>query len=76
MVEGSNPSEPVTILVLISSTIYPCPILNRYKCPFDKKKSNNNNNKLKEEGEKENSNLLDVDDLFNYQKLHLKWSLL
>ena len=25
-----------------SSTIYPCPILNRYECPFDKKKSNNN----------------------------------
>jgi hypothetical protein len=47
-----------------SSTIYPCPILNRYKCPFDKKKSNNdNNNKIKEE-EKENSNLLQVDDLF------------
>ena len=36
-----------------SSTIYPCPILNRYECPFDKKKSNNNdNNKIKQEREK------------------------
>jgi hypothetical protein len=52
-----------------SSTIYPCPILNRCECPFDKKKSNNNNNKIKEEGEKENSNLLDVDDLFNLSEI-------
>ncbi len=48
-----------------SSTIYPCPILNRYKCPFDKKKSNNNN-RIKEE---ENSNLFDVDDLFNLSEI-------
>jgi hypothetical protein len=49
-----------------SSTIYPCPILNRYACPFDKKESNdNNNNKIKEE----NSNLLDVDDLFNLSEI-------
>jgi uncharacterized membrane protein YdjX (TVP38/TMEM64 family) len=39
-----------------SSTIYPCHILNRYECPFDKKKSNNNNNKINEEEEKEGSN--------------------
>jgi len=51
-----------------SSTIHPCPILNRYECPFDKKKSNNNNNKIKAE-EKENSNLLDVDDLFNLSEI-------
>jgi hypothetical protein len=50
-----------------SSTIYPCPILNRYECPFDKKK-NNNNDKIKEE-EKENSNLLDVDDLFSLSEI-------
>jgi hypothetical protein len=49
-----------------SSTIYPCPILNRYKCPFDKKQSNNNNNKINEE---EDSNLLDVDDLFNLSEI-------
>ena len=49
-----------------SSTIYPCPILNRYKCPFDKKKSNNNSNKINEEGD---SNLLDVDDLFNLSEI-------
>jgi hypothetical protein len=48
-----------------SSTIYPCPILNRYECPFDKKKSNNN---IKEE-EKEDSNLLDVDDLFTLSEI-------
>ena len=53
-----------------SSTIYPCPILNRYECPFDKKKSNNNdNNKIKQEREKLNSNLLDVDDLFNLSEI-------
>jgi hypothetical protein len=53
----------------ISSTIYPCPILNRYKCPFDKKKSNDyNNNKIKEE-EKEDSNPLDVDNLFNLSEI-------
>ena len=52
----------------ISSPIYPCPILNRYECPFDKKKSNDNNNKLKER-EKENSNLLDIDDLFNLSEI-------
>jgi hypothetical protein len=46
------------------STIYPCPVLNRYACPFDKKKSNNNI-----EEEKENSNLLDVDDLFNVSEV-------
>ena len=52
-----------------SSRIYPCPILNRYECPFDKKKSNNdNNNKLNEE-DKVDSNLLDVDDLFNLSKI-------
>jgi hypothetical protein len=56
----------------ISSTIYPCPILNRYACPFDKKKSNNNNNKIKEEEGKENSNLLDVDDLFNLSEIALQ----
>ena len=50
-----------------SSTIYPCPILNRYECPFDKKKSIVNN-KINEE-EKENSNLLDVDDLFNLSEI-------
>jgi len=48
-----------------SSTIYPCPILNRYKCPFDKKKNNNN---IKEE-EKEVKDLLDVDDLFNLSEI-------
>jgi hypothetical protein len=48
-----------------SSTIYPCPILNRYECPFDKKKSNNNKNKIKEE----KSNLIDVDDLFNLSEI-------
>jgi hypothetical protein len=53
-----------------SSTIYPCPILNRYECPFDKKKSNNNdNNKIKQERKKLNSNLLDVDDLFNLSEI-------
>jgi hypothetical protein len=53
-----------------SSTIYPCPILNRYGCPFDKKKSkSNNDNKVKAEEEKENSNLLDVDDLFNLSEI-------
>jgi hypothetical protein len=47
-----------------SSTIYPCPILNLYACPFDKKESNNNNNnKIKD------SNLLDVDDLFNLSEI-------
>ena len=51
-----------------SSTIYPCPILNRYECPFDKKKSNDNNNKINAE-EKENSNLLDVDNLFNLSEI-------
>jgi hypothetical protein len=52
-----------------SSTIYPCPILNRYQCPFDKKKSNENNNKINTE-EKEDSNLLDVDDdLFNLSEI-------
>jgi hypothetical protein len=50
------------------STIYPCPILNRYECPFDKKESNNNNNKIKAE-EKGNSNLPDVDDLFNLSEI-------
>jgi hypothetical protein len=50
-----------------SSTIYPCLILNRYKCPFDKKKSNDNNNKINDE--KEDSNLLDVDDLFNLSEI-------
>jgi hypothetical protein len=49
-----------------SSTIYPCPILNRYECPFDRKKSNNNNNKIKAE---EDSNLVDVDDLFNLSEI-------
>jgi hypothetical protein len=49
-----------------SSTIYHCPILNRYECPFDKKKSIVNN-KINEE-EKENSNL-DVDDLFNLSEI-------
>ena len=53
----------------IASTIYPCPILNRYECPFDKKTSNNNNNKINEEGEKENLNFLDVDDLFNLSEI-------
>jgi hypothetical protein len=53
----------------LSSPIYPCPILNRYECPFDKKKSNKNNNKIDEEMEKENSNLLDVDDLFNLSEI-------
>ena len=48
-----------------STTIYPCPILNRYECPFDKKKSNNNY-KINAE---ENSNLLDVDDLFNLSEI-------
>jgi len=48
-----------------SSTIYPCPILNRYECPFDKRKSNNNNNKLNSE----DSNLLDIDDLFNLSEI-------
>jgi hypothetical protein len=48
-----------------SSTIYPCPILNRYQCPFDKKKSNDN---IKEE-EKEDKDLLDVDDLFNLSEI-------
>jgi hypothetical protein len=52
---------------IFSSTIYPCPILNRYACPFDKEKGNNNN-KIKEE-EKENPNLLDVDDLFNLSEI-------
>ena len=53
-----------------SSTIYPCPILNRYQCPFEKKKSsNNNNNRIKEEEEKEDSNLLDVDALFNLSEI-------
>jgi hypothetical protein len=51
-----------------SSTIYPCPILNRYECPFNNKKSNNNNNKTKEE-EHEDSNLADVDDLFNLSEI-------
>jgi hypothetical protein len=50
-----------------SSTIYPCPILDRNECPFEKRKSNNNN-KLKDE-EKENSNFLDVDDLFNLSEI-------
>jgi hypothetical protein len=35
----------------ISSTIYPCPILNRYECPFDKKKSDDNKNKINDEKE-------------------------
>ena len=48
-----------------SSTIYPCPIINRYECPFDRKKSNDN---VKEEA-KENSNLLYVDDLFNLSEI-------
>jgi hypothetical protein len=48
----------------IFSTIYPCPILNRYACPFDKKQSNDNNNKIKEGEEKADSNVLDIDDLF------------
>jgi hypothetical protein len=52
-----------------SSTIYPCPILNRYECPFEKRKRNNNNNKIKEEEKEENSNLLDVDDLFNLSEI-------
>jgi hypothetical protein len=51
-----------------SSTIYPCPILNRYECPFEKRKRNNDNNKIINE-EKENSNLLDVDDLFNLSEI-------
>jgi hypothetical protein len=50
-----------------SSTIYLCPILNRYECPFDKEKGNDNNNKINKE--KENSNLLDVDDLFNLSEI-------
>jgi hypothetical protein len=40
-----------------------CPILNRYECPFDKNKSNNNIE------EKEESNLLDVDDLFSLSEI-------
>jgi hypothetical protein len=56
-----------------SSTIYPCPILNRYECPFNKKKSNNNNNNNKINAEeKEDSNLLDVDDLFNLSEIALQ----
>ena len=51
-----------------SSTVYPCPILNRYACPFDRKQRNDNNNKIKAE-EQENSNLLDVDDLFNLSEI-------
>jgi hypothetical protein len=52
-----------------SSTIYPCPIFNRYECPFDKKQSNDDkNNKINAEKEKD-SNLLDVDDLFNLSEI-------
>ena len=56
--------------MISSLPIYPCPILNRYKCPFDKRKSNNNkNNKINAEGEKGDSNLLDVRDLFNLSEI-------
>jgi hypothetical protein len=48
-----------------SSTIYPCPILNRYECPFDKKKSNNNNKIIAGE----DSNHPNVDDLFNLSEI-------
>jgi hypothetical protein len=53
-----------------SSTIsYPCPILNRYACPFDKKKNNDHKNNIHTGEEKEDSHLLDIDDLFNLSEI-------
>jgi hypothetical protein len=65
-----NNNDSCSSCTSTQTSIYPCKVLNRYACPFDKKKSNkNNNDKIKEERESEKSNLLDVDNLFNLSEI-------